>query len=112
MVIIPYVNQTSERIAKVFKKYGVTSVMKPPNSIRQKLVHPKDKILKEKSSGVVYQIPCRNCSASYIGETGREYAARKKEHQTDVEKNRKRYIHVQPKKNQKQSLTSQPSLTT
>ena len=73
----------------IYKKYGVSTVMKPSNTVRQALVHPKDKISKEKTSGVIYRIPCDNCSEKYIGETGREYGARKKEHKTDVEKNSK-----------------------
>ena len=36
------------------------------------------------TAGVVYQIPCRDCDKVYVGETGRRYGAREKEHQKDV----------------------------
>ena len=34
----------------------------------------------ESQSNFVYKIPCTNCSWSYIGETGRAFNTRKKEH--------------------------------
>ena len=71
-VTIPYIKGISERLARTYKKYGISSAMKPINTIREKLVHPKDKLPKEKSAGVVYQIPCKNCEQTYIGETGRQ----------------------------------------
>ena len=89
-MIIQYVKETSERIAKIYKKYRITTVMKPVNTLRQNLVHPKDKIPQEKSSGAVYQIPCKNCENSYIGKTGKEYSTRKNNHLADVSQNQKR----------------------
>ena len=35
-------------------------------------------------SGVVYQIPCRDCTGIYIGETGRAYKTRLAEHKRDL----------------------------
>ena len=87
--MLPYIYNISERLANTFKKYSVTSVMKPINTIRNILVHPKDKIPRDKASGVVYKIECSNCPESYVGETGREYKARKKEHKADVDKHSK-----------------------
>ena len=34
--------------------------------------------------GVVYQIPCRDCTGIYIGETGRAYKTRLAEHERDL----------------------------
>lgn len=48
---------------------------KPSNTLRQRLVHPKDKIPRDKQSNVVYAVLCNEeCSDLYIGET--------KQHQT------------------------------
>ena len=33
---------------------------------------------------VVYKIPCLDCTGVYIGETGRSFKTRPKEHQRDV----------------------------
>ena len=40
----------------------------------------------ERSSrpGVIYQIPCRDCTGIYIGETGRAYKTRLPEHKRDL----------------------------
>ena len=90
MVVIPYVNKTSEQLAACFKKYGVTSAMRPACTLRSLLVHPKDKIKDEKKAGVVYRIPCQNCPRVYIGQTGRHLGTRVNEHKVDVENHEKR----------------------
>ena len=33
---------------------------------------------------MVYSIPCKDCPKQYIGETGRKYSVREKEHQKDT----------------------------
>ena len=44
----------------------------------------KDKIDKFDQRGVVYKIPCLDCTGVKIGETGRSFKTRRKEHQRDV----------------------------
>ena len=44
----------------------------------------KDKINKFDQRGVVYKIPCLDCTGVYIGEIGRSFKTRRKEHQRDV----------------------------
>ena len=70
-VTIPYVKGTSEAISRIFKKHGVDTAMRPVNTLRESLVHPKDKVESSEAGGVVYEIPCLNCESKYIGETGR-----------------------------------------
>ena len=60
--------------------------MKPFNTIRQHLVHPKDKRELHDNAGVIYNIPCKQCPGRYIGETGRKLGVRVKEHCDDVRK--------------------------
>ena len=54
--------------------------LRPYNTIRSKLVHPKDKIPKEETSGVVYHIQCEGCHSTYMGETERRLSKRVSEH--------------------------------
>jgi hypothetical protein len=43
----------------------------------------------EEQKNVVYQIPCQDCSWSYIGETGRSLKTRKSEHVRNVKQSKK-----------------------
>ena len=60
--------------------------MKPQSTLKQILVRPKDKSTDGEKSGVVYQINCKDCEASYIGQTGRNFQVRLKEHKRATEK--------------------------
>ena len=55
---------------------------KPANTLRQKLVHPKDKVPKDKQSNVVYAIKCKDtvCEDTYIGETKQTLSKRMYQH--------------------------------
>ena len=48
-------------------------------SLRQILVHPKDKNKKEQQCGVVYETTCEDCKEKYVGETARTLGTRLKE---------------------------------
>ena len=85
VVSIPYVKGTSEALSRCFKKHNIDVAMKPHTTIKNMLVHPKDKRELEDKSGVIYKIPCASCEQTYIGETGRNFGYRFKEHQKDVE---------------------------
>ncbi len=58
----------------------------PHRTLRSYLVHPKDKIEDRQKSGVVYSIPCNNCDAKYVGETGRTFGVRLEEHRKEADK--------------------------
>ena len=84
MVVIPYIKGVTEKLQRVYKKHNIATSVKPLRTIRNILVHPKDKIDKEKKSGVVFRIKCKNCNDSHIGETGRQLNTRVKEHRTEL----------------------------
>ena len=46
------------------------------SNIRRILVHPKDKVEDSKKTDCVYQIPCKSCNHTYIGETGKTFGTR------------------------------------
>ena len=60
--------------------------MRPTNTLKSLLVHPKDKRDNLQTSKVVYEVLCQGCEKSYVGETGRQLGVRLKEHQKDTEK--------------------------
>ena len=51
------------------------------------MVKPKDPVPVEHCTEIVYQIPCKDCSQTYVGHLGRTITDRIKEHQWAV-KNR------------------------
>ena len=63
---------------------GVRVCFRPTITLRQMLSKPKDCIPDLQRSGVVYKIPCANCPASYIGQTGRRLHQRLDEHKRAV----------------------------
>ena len=86
MVVIPYVNGLTERLQRIFKKHQVNTAVKPHRTLRQILVHPKDKRESTKTGNCIYEIPCQNCDHSYIGETARLFEKRLGEHKAAVKK--------------------------
>ena len=72
VVTVPYVHSFTEKIQRIFTKHSVATVVKLQTTLRQVLVHPKDKVEKQKKAGVVYKIPCSQCEKVYIGETVRQ----------------------------------------
>ena len=67
-------------------KFGVTAPFRPHRTIRQCLVHPKDKLPDSHKCGVVYKVDCLSCDQCYIGETGRKLEVRIKEHREEADK--------------------------
>ncbi|XP_048120771.1 uncharacterized protein LOC125308359 [Alosa alosa] len=86
MVTLPYVRGVTERVQRAMRKHHIITPVKPHIKLRQILVHPKDQIPPEKKCDVIYEIPCLTCNKMYIGETGRQFGTRKKEHQKECEK--------------------------
>ena len=86
MVVLPYVEGVSERISRTLKTYNIASAMRPHCSLRKMLVHPKDKRDPLQTTDVIYNIPCKNCDKSYVGETGRKFGKRMDEHKSEAEK--------------------------
>ena len=82
-VTLPYIGGVTEPISRLIRKSGVAAHAKPHTTIRSILVAPKDKDHPQDKFGVVYQLTCQDCEASYIGETERALKQRLKEHLKD-----------------------------
>ena len=84
-MVLPYIQGTSEQLKRAFKKKGISTTFKPRTTLRQLLVHPKDKPDKKDICGPIYHIKCsgnsdQECNKDYIGETERNLRARFLEH--------------------------------
>ena len=83
---LPYIQGTTEKIAKHLKKKNIDSVFSPPNNIKKLLRSVKDHVDPCLKKGV-YLIPCE-CGKAYIGETGWSIRTKVKEHCADICLNR------------------------
>ena len=84
-IVLPYIKGKAETLKRVFNKHKIHVCFKPHQTLRQILVHPKDKTKKEEVCGPIYHIKCEGsdnvkCEKDYIGETERNLKARFIEH--------------------------------
>ena len=98
LAVIPYIEGLSERLSRTLKKHGFSTAMKPHKTLRNMLVHPKDKRNPMQTAEAIYEIPCKNCPKTYIGETGHLFKTRLSEHRTETEKVSGQILHQGTKK--------------
>ncbi|XP_060756448.1 uncharacterized protein LOC132867510 [Neoarius graeffei] len=80
-IVIPYISGLSEKLRRIFYKHNIPVCFRPSNTLKQKLVHPKDRIPRHKQDNVVYAIQCsEQCTDSYIGETKQPLHRRMAQH--------------------------------
>ena len=84
MVVVPCVKGMSEAFARIIKSHGIATANRPHRTLRNFVVHLKDKVRDEEKTELIYRVPCKNCSSSHIGETGRKFGLRIKEHKKEV----------------------------
>ena len=81
-IIIPYVPGMCESIKNIGKKYGVAVYFKGNRTLKNILVSPKDKDEMAIKSSIIYSYCCGEigCDEEYVGESGRTFGERFKEH--------------------------------
>ena len=72
----------TEPLTRVLQKHHLTFLDKPLITLQQQFRAPKSRPSLDSETKAVYKIPCANCLWCYIGETGRAFNTRKKEHFT------------------------------
>ena len=80
----PYIKGLNEKIAKVCVPLGVKPVFRPKKTLKRELMQVKNRTPEQKQTGVVYEIPCKDCSEVYVGETKRTLKVRLTEHRQAV----------------------------
>ena len=80
-IVVPYIQGMGESCKNICRKHGVNMYCKEGNTIRDILIHPKDRDTILQKSGVIYKFWCGrvNCEEEYIGESGRPFAERFRE---------------------------------
>ncbi|XP_053692160.1 uncharacterized protein LOC128740623 [Sabethes cyaneus] len=86
-ISMPFCPKITNPIKNALSRHGFHVVHKSNHTLRELLCNAKDKIPTNEMSGI-YQIPCKDCPAVYIGQTRRKFKVRLKEHKKAVENNR------------------------
>ncbi len=82
--VLPYIKGLTEPLRRILKPHDIRVTTKPLRTLEQMFPSTKDRPVPENQTNVVYQINCSDCSWSYVGETGRAFITRKKEHEQNV----------------------------
>jgi hypothetical protein len=86
-VTFTYMGKETTYITKLFKKFNLNIVCRTVNTLEQHLTKTKHKGDIYDRCGV-YKIKCMECRGAYIGQTGRKFRIRYKEHIRDIRNNR------------------------
>ena len=81
---LPYISGLTEPLTRLLRKNEIRVVNKPFKTLQQEFPSPKFRQPSDLQCNVVYNIPCKDCPWNYIGETGRCFQTRKKEHQRNL----------------------------
>ena len=82
-VSLPFVKGVSNKLRKVFKKAGFTTMFKSGRNLSSMLTSRNKPKLPPNSLPGVYRIPCK-CCGRYVGHTGKQISTRDIEHQKAV----------------------------
>ena len=83
-MFLPYIKGLSERIGRMCRPLVIHTTFTSRNTLRKSLTKVKGRPGMLDVKGVVYSIPCADCPATYIGETGRTLKVRMAEHKRAV----------------------------
>ena len=64
MLVILYVENVSEAVARIMRKHNVPVEMKPYKTLKTVLVHPKRQTGEGRLNRMCLQVPCANCDKS------------------------------------------------
>ena len=81
-IVAPYIEGMGESLKKICKRHGVEMHFKGGRSLKNILVSPKDQDKITNKNCVIYSYSCGSidCGEEYIGESGRSFGERYKEH--------------------------------
>ena len=83
---IPYVKNISERLANIVKSSDCKTSYSCIRTLNTFINTGKDKLTLMSHNDVVYRISCKECEATYVGQTKRQLKTRIKEHRSDINK--------------------------
>ena len=82
---ITYTGKLTQHVGKHLKKHNIKIAYRTNNKLGKLIKNNKNKTKKEQKCGV-YKLKCGSCAKIYIGQTGRSFEKRIKEHKTSFNK--------------------------
>ena len=79
LLVLPY-SDYLKNVPRFCKNFDINVVFRFPNTLRNIMIKNSPEVL----SGCIYEIPCKDCSSSYYGQSGKGIATRIKQHQYSV----------------------------
>ena len=74
----------SEALRQILSRANIETTFRPCSTLGQQLVKLKNPIIPKMKANMVYSIPCKGCSAVYVGQTGQQLSTRLQEHRRAV----------------------------
>ena len=83
---MPYIHNFFNKISLRLKAFNIRTIPKMFYSLGQIIKRGKDKVKPQDQNNVVYKISCKDCPATYVGQTKRTLQTRINEHKRDSKK--------------------------
>jgi hypothetical protein len=84
-VSVPYDQRTYHSLKRLFKFHNIQVVAKPSNTLyKHTFSKLKDKTDKQIQSNLIYEVPCKDCNSTYIGQTKQYLKKRMYSHQYHI----------------------------
>ena len=82
--VLPFIIDATQPLTRILRRQDIQVINKPIKTLQQEFPSPKFRPSIEHQPNVIYKIPCADCDWCYVGETGRCFETRKKEHIRNV----------------------------
>ena len=82
--VLPYIKGLTEPLKRILNSYDIRVTSRPVSAPQQLFPSVKDRPPLDDQTSVICEINYTDCSWGYIGETGRAFNTRRKEHRRNV----------------------------
>lgn len=83
-IVLPYIEGLTVSLKNILKRFDISVIHSVPNKFNDLIKLGKDKLDPLEKRNIVYKINCNDCSASYVGQSGRSARRRMYEHSLSI----------------------------
>jgi len=84
--VIPYIKKVTDTFKHITNRLKTKLAFFSLNKLGRIIKAQKDTLLTKNNKNVVYKLSCKNCDATYVGQTKRKLNTRITEHKNDINK--------------------------